>query len=1296
MKRLLGAIMSFSLVLQPVVSSTNQLGYGNVASAQDKKVEVKTDEGATKKANSSSNTVTVNSESKKTDETLSGGNRTNDSPKLDVDKDGNITTGVKPEGETLSFDALVAKTKTPDDVDFNNIDSVRAALANKDFPFKPDSEWEAFLRTQVPHHQNWEDLDREGGKWYRDYYKLRLTQLRLLSGLTPLADGGRYTVGIQFVPPLNTAAFNEAVGWDAYTNRFGEYVPAGYRPGSELSWLTVGGGLVFCLQPQRLLNNGTAVTARHDLTNQLGTEVTQNIARIIYVAQGYRDGVNLKPGDIRFERYVAAQLLIWGYMRQGADLGAMPPNMSITEWYDGVVDVINAEIADIMNGVRRLQAEDNQILKTSQTTYQVKAGETIEIPINNYRRMSLDKSGIIESATINGDKVVVKIKDKAALGTDVEGRIRVYKDKDTYSILERYYPDNSALQQTTWLNRFGDPNYEDVKFNLLPEPEGDLKVKKVDRTGKLVPYVKFNITGPEGYNQDIEVRGGELTIRGFKAGDYKIREIAVQEGYVLDDTEKTFTIKDKELTEMEFVNDTVQAGFGIYKRETFLNKAIKGVKFKLEGVSRLTNERVVLEKETDDNGNIKFDGLDLGNYTLTEETPEGYVKNTKVYNVEVTQANPKDKVATVKITDGDKELTLNEGVLTVDNTQIRGNIKLIKKGSGNWLKNLFESFLLEGAEFGVYNEQGEEIAKAKTNALGVVDFKDLLKGKYTIKETYVPEGYNKVEDFEVEVTEHGKTIELEKTDEVKKGKVKVVKVDKGTKKPVNLAGAQFKIKNLQTNQYVQQDGKEVFETDENGEFTTPLDLLYGKYELYEVKAPKGYLLNLEPVKFMVSGDEALISLTFEDERVKGKVEVTKTGAVATSVEKADGSYGTEYTLSMGQGMSLEGVEFEVYAKEDIKLATGDVVKKAGDLVGKIKTDANGKGVLDGLEIGKYILKEVNAPVGYLKAEDKEFEITYANETQQVVTTNVSVENDYRKVKLVLDKEEQQQVGLDVDKDKAHGVAKYENVAGANKVFVVRTKGAIIGAKGEELVPANGIVATLTTDEKGHAEKVLSLPDGTYTVQEVKTTEGLELDNTVREFTIKTENSDSVKEINLAKETIGKDKFLNLRKPIKINTTATYKADGSQKVPYDKDVTIVDKVKYTNLTVGRTYELKGKLMDETTGKPLLINGKEVVASKPFVPTKPDGVEELEFTFNSKNLQGKQIVVFEDLYQGKIHVATHSDIHDKGQTVTVEPPKDKPKLPNTATKGDFSDYSLGAFGALVLAGIAFVVVRKRKED
>ena len=1252
MKRFLGALMSFSMLLQPVVTTANQMKYGSVALASDEtKVDVTTNEDATDNSrNGSSNDKKLrDSVEKKDNSSVSSSNRANDSPiAMGLDEDGNITYGIELEKESLSFDVLKAKTKTPDDVDFDDKDSIRAALSNPDFPFKPDEEWGAYAKSQGAKMNTWSEIDRDTAKWYREYYNMRLNLMNKAQGVA-VYDGGHYTVKIDLHPVLSQT--NDGVTWTGYTDRLGNYIPGGTRPGSELSWIYVGGGLVFCIQPERGLNTGNGVTGHRDLASKIGRQAAQDLAKIIYVTQGNRAGVSLTKGSIPFERYIAGQILIWGYMKQGASLGEIQPGLTIAEWSNGAIDRVNAEINDIRAGIAALESNGGSLL-IANSEYTVKPGQVLELNLNSYRNLSTSVSGIVESAQIIGDKVRIKIKDRDALGGAKIGTVTVDKDKDKYSIVERYQPDNASLQQTIWLQEFGDPDTARVTFNL-EDPRGSLKLKKVDDTGEAVPYAKFNVTGPDGYNKDVEVTNGEVTLDDLLAGDYTIREIEGHVNYVVNTESKTVTVTDGGFVTEEIVNKRLAGDFGIFKRNDLTNAGISGVKFKLTGNSVYNNEQVDRTETTDNQGKLTFRDLPLGTYNVTEETPAGYVTNGKTYTVKVFKANANDTTATVTVKDGNTDLTVNDGVLTVDNTPVRGNVKIIKKGSGNWLKNLYQAFLLEGAEFGIYDGQGKEVAKAKTNAQGVVEFNNLLGGKYTVKETFVPEGFRKIDDFEVTIAEHGKTVTIEKVDEVRKGKLRVVKVDKENNKPVNFAGAQFKIKNLQTNQFIQQDGKDTFDTNDKGEFTTKLDLLYGKYELVEVKAPVGYVLDTKPVKFSVTGDDTVVSLNFADVRVKGKVTVLKTGATPTKVAKSNGSYGTEYVLTMEQGRNLSGVEFDVIAKENITLKTGDVVKRAGEKVGTIVTNAQGQGQFEGLEIGKYILKETKAPAGYIFAKDTEFEITYEGETKAVVTKDTKVANDFRQVKLILDKVEQKQVGLDTTTNKAHGVPKYENVPGAGKVFVVRTKDAIRDPKGQELVPAGGIMATLTTDGKGHVDKTLALPDGKYTVQEVKTTAGLILDQAVREFTVSSVGNNGIQEVNIAKLVLGgKTHFENNLKPIELKTTATNKDDGSKVVGATEDVTIVDRVQYKNLIVdGRSYTVSGKLMVRETGKPLQVNGKEVVASKTFVPTVSDGYVDLEFKFDASALGGNKVVAFEDLHQDKIHVGTHSDINDDGQTVTI---------------------------------------------
>jgi len=125
----------------------------------------------------------------------------------------------------------------------------------------------------------------------------------------------------------------------------------------------------------------------------------------------------------------------------------------------------------------------------------------------------------------------------------------------------------------------------------------------------------------------------------------------------------------------------------------------------------------------------------------------------------------------------------------------------------------------------------------------------------------------------------------------------------------------------------------------------------------------------------------------------------------------------------------------------------------------------------------------------------------------------------------------------------------------------------------------------------------------------------------------------------------------------IKTTAT--VDGEKKAQPAGEVTIVDTVSYTGLTPGKIYKLSGILMDKSTGNKLLIDGKEVTAEKEFTADTPDGIVNVEFTFDASSLGGKAIAVFENLYHEETEIAVHADINDLGQTVEFEGPEIKTK-------------------------------------
>ena len=180
---------------------------------------------------------------------------------------------------------------------------------------------------------------------------------------------------------------------------------------------------------------------------------------------------------------------------------------------------------------------------------------------------------------------------------------------------------------------------------------------------------------------------------------------------------------------------------------------------------------------------------------------------------------------------------------------------------------------------------------------------------------------------------------------------------------------------------------------------------------------------------------------------------------------------------------------------------------------------------------------------------------------------------------------------------------------------------------------------------------------------------------------------------------------------KVGTTATDKEDGSHKVTAKGKVTVTDEVRYENLTPGRKYKVTGVLMDKKTGKALLVGGREVTAEKTFTAGESRGTVCVDFTFDAKELAGKELVAFEKLYdvEANAEIANHEDIKDKAQTVEVVKEK-KPSTPGRGTGGrtgggsgiiqkvqtgdSMAMLTLAVLGIL-LAGAGAAAVRKKKR-
>ena len=143
----------------------------------------------------------------------------------------------------------------------------------------------------------------------------------------------------------------------------------------------------------------------------------------------------------------------------------------------------------------------------------------------------------------------------------------------------------------------------------------------------------------------------------------------------------------------------------------------------------------------------------------------------------------------------------------------------------------------------------------------------------------------------------------------------------------------------------------------------------------------------------------------------------------------------------------------------------------------------------------------------------------------------------------------------------------------------------------------------------------------------------------------------------------KSQTVTITKP-KVGTTAKDGFDGNQTVVSDTEVSVVDTVKYKNVTPGKTYKVSGTLYEKVTDKDgkvakkrlLDANGNPVTAETEFVPDDTYGTVDVTFTFDGSLLKDNTpVVAFESLsYKGK-EIASHSDIEDEDQTVTMHTSK-----------------------------------------
>ena len=496
---------------------------------------------------------------------------------------------------------------------------------------------------------------------------------------------------------------------------------------------------------------------------------------------------------------------------------------------------------------------------------------------------------------------------------------------------------------------------------------------------------------------------------------------------------------------------------------------------------------------TDENGYFKTKEYVCGNYTIQEISPsEGYLLDETVYPVGAEAEN--------------YTIEHNPISMTVTEDVVKGSISIIKH-SDNGSTQIETPEV--GAEFEVYLKSAgiyENAAESERDYLtcdenGFAQTKDMPYGIYTVHQTKGWEGTEFMEDFDVNISADGQTYRYLINNAEFESYIKVVKVDSETGKTIPYEGAGFEIYNAggekiaMTYSYPTPTAIDVFYTNSEGYLITPEVLPYGEYSLVEVQAPYGYALDKTPVAFSVSSENAeeenlltIVKVEKQNTAQKGKISVHKTGDIFTSVTTASSAYTNEngemivnpttYTPVFADG-DLSDAIFQVIAVEDIVTLDGTTRAYAGDVVSEITTDENGYAETEPLYLGKYEVREIKAPYGYvLNNEPKDVELTYAGQEFEVRdTVNTAFENEYQSVRISLSKvmENDELFGI-------YGKDYYTSVR-----FGLFAAEDITAADGT-VIPADGLLSEVSLDENMTAKFDVQIPFGWYYVQEIATDE----------------------------------------------------------------------------------------------------------------------------------------------------------------------------------------------------------------
>ena len=504
---------------------------------------------------------------------------------------------------------------------------------------------------------------------------------------------------------------------------------------------------------------------------------------------------------------------------------AAPKNVTLK-----VTAVANEKVAVLYGAGSSMQ--NFVFLDFEQKTIEASKQFTWEKREGNIEIVKVDQNGAsVEGAEF---KVVDESgKEVAKQKTNKEGKITIKGlPVGKYTVTEISAPEGYILKAET--KTVTVKTGETARIKAVNEKIiGGLEITKIDEdTKEKIEGVTFEV-----YNSNKEVIGKITTGKDGKAvlkidnmanGTYYYKEISAPDGYIVDSTMKEFKItEENKIAKVTVTNKKIRGTLEITKLDDS-RVAIEGVKFNILASDKKT---VIETLTTDKSGYATTKKLDKGTYYYQEiEVPDGYVKDDEIFEFQINKQN---------------EVVKRE----VINKRITGNLNVIKVDDNNTP--------IKGVKFEIYDANKNKVDTITTDENGKATSKDLQIGTYTYKEVSVPKGYV-IDENEYEFAVTSKETKIEKTvvNNRAKGALKIIKLEKGTKTPIE--GVTFEI--LDENKNV----VDTIVTNKDG-IAEKQDLIVGKYYYREISAPDKYIVDSKEKSFKLSDNGEIFEATVYNE-----------------------------------------------------------------------------------------------------------------------------------------------------------------------------------------------------------------------------------------------------------------------------------------------------------------------------------------------------------------------------------------------------------------------------------------------